>query len=115
MGRSARNTSSASPASRRPGTAWVVSLGSEILRFTADGQELPALPVKARAIAISPTTGQVWATTETEILQTRRGRPAKDGLSLRIQVRAVLAGRFLAESSSKSREKKDPRNKRSPK
>ena len=58
------------------GMAWVVSLGSEIVRFTADGQNLPPLPVQARAISISPTTGQVWATTETEILQIdEAGRP----------------------------------------
>ena len=58
------------------GTAWVVSLGSEILRFTADGKELPPLPVRARAIAISPATGQVWVTTETEVLQLDgAGRP----------------------------------------
>ncbi len=51
------------------GTAWAVFLGSGILRITADGKELPPLPVKARAISISPTTGQVWVTTETEILR----------------------------------------------
>jgi beta-lactamase regulating signal transducer with metallopeptidase domain/thiol-disulfide isomerase/thioredoxin len=53
----------------KTGTAWVVSLGSEVLRFTADGRELPPLSVKARAISISPTTGRVWATTEIEVLQ----------------------------------------------
>ena len=47
-----------------------------ILRFTADGNELPPLPVQARAIAISPTTGHVWVTTETEILRLdAAGRP----------------------------------------
>ena len=53
-----------------------MSLGSEIIRFTADGKDLPPLPVQARAISISPTTGQAWATTETEILQLDgAGRP----------------------------------------
>jgi hypothetical protein len=52
----------------KTGTAWVTCLRSEILRFTADGRELPALPIKAVAVAVSPTTGRVWATTETEVL-----------------------------------------------
>ena len=55
------------------GTAWVVSLGGEVLRFTMDGRELPALPVSARAISISPSTGQVWVTTDIEILQLDSG------------------------------------------
>ena len=53
----------------KTGTAWVVSLRSDVLRFTADGRELPPLPVQARAIAISPTTGEVWVTTDTEFLR----------------------------------------------
>jgi 5-hydroxyisourate hydrolase-like protein (transthyretin family) len=53
----------------KTGTAWVTSLGTDLLRFTADGNELPPLPVKARAIAISPATGQVWLTTETDIVR----------------------------------------------
>ena len=61
----------------KTGTVWVVSLRREILRFTADGGELPALPIPAVAIAISPTTGQVWATTDTEIIGLdAEGRPA---------------------------------------
>ena len=59
------------------GTAWVVSLRSEILRFTANGEEMPALPVKAVSIAVSPTTGQVWATTETEAIELDRAGRAK--------------------------------------
>ena len=35
------------------------------------------MPVQARAISISSTTGQVWATTETEILQLDRAGPPK--------------------------------------
>jgi DNA-binding beta-propeller fold protein YncE len=52
------------------GTAWVVDMGSEVLRFAADGRGLPPIPVKATAVAISPTTGDVWLTTETEVLRT---------------------------------------------
>jgi hypothetical protein len=60
----------------KTGTAWVVCLGGDVLRFTADGRELPALPVNARAISISPSTGQVWVTTDMEILQLdSNGRP----------------------------------------
>jgi peroxiredoxin len=60
----------------KSGTAWVTSLRSDLLRFTTDGNELPPLPVKARAIAISPTTGRVWLTTETEIVWLdEAGRP----------------------------------------
>jgi beta-lactamase regulating signal transducer with metallopeptidase domain/thiol-disulfide isomerase/thioredoxin/protocatechuate 3,4-dioxygenase beta subunit len=61
----------------KTGTAWVAVHGKEILRFTADGRELPSLPFKARAVAVSPTTGQVWATTETELIGLDAdGRPA---------------------------------------
>ncbi len=60
----------------KTGTAWVVCLGSDILRFTSDGKALPPIPVQARAISISPTTGQVWVTTKTEVLQLdEAGRP----------------------------------------
>ncbi len=53
-----------------------MSYRSEILRFTAGGDEIAPLPVKAVCIAVSPTTGQVWATTETELLQLdRAGQP----------------------------------------
>jgi protocatechuate 3,4-dioxygenase beta subunit/peroxiredoxin/DNA-binding beta-propeller fold protein YncE len=61
----------------KTGTAWVACLRSEILRFTADGRELPALPIKAVAVAVSPTTGRVWVTTETEVIELdAEGRPA---------------------------------------
>lgn len=53
----------------KTGTAWVVGFRSEVLRFTPDGRELPPLPIKAVAIAISPTNGQVWVTTETRIVR----------------------------------------------
>jgi len=53
----------------RTGMAWVVNLRTELLCFTADGEELPAFPVKAVAVAVSPTSGQVWATTETEVIR----------------------------------------------
>src|SRR5262249_43834774 len=53
----------------KTGTAWVTSLRTDLLRFTANGNELPPLPIKARSVAISPTTGQVWLTTETEVLR----------------------------------------------
>jgi RNA polymerase sigma factor (sigma-70 family) len=52
----------------RTGMAWVSNLRTELLRFTADGKELPALPVKAIAVAVSPTSRRVWVTTETEVL-----------------------------------------------
>jgi DNA-binding beta-propeller fold protein YncE len=52
----------------RTGTVWVTSFGSDLLRFTARGDALRPLPVKSRAIAVSPTTGRVWLTTETEVL-----------------------------------------------
>ena len=42
---------------------------SEILRFTPDGRELPALPVEGVAIAVSPTSGQVWVTTKADVLR----------------------------------------------
>ena len=52
----------------KTGTAWVAVFRSEILRFTADGRERPALPIKAMAVAVSPTTGRAWATTESEVI-----------------------------------------------
>jgi len=61
----------------KTGTACVACLRSEILRFTADRRGLPPLPIKAVAVAASPTTGQVWATTETEVISLDAdGRPA---------------------------------------
>jgi len=57
--------------------AWVVNDRSEVLRFRPNGQELPPLPIKAVAIAISPTTGQVWVnTTEETIRLDDAGQPA---------------------------------------
>jgi hypothetical protein len=50
------------------GTVWVTCLQSDVLRFSTQGDELPAFPTKARAISVSPTTGRVWMTTETEVL-----------------------------------------------
>jgi DNA-binding beta-propeller fold protein YncE len=52
----------------KTGTAWVTSLQTDLLRFTADGHELAPLRIQGRAIATSPTTGRVWLTTTTEIL-----------------------------------------------
>ncbi len=61
----------------KTGTAWVSVLHGEILRFTADGRELPALPIKAAAVTVSPTTGRAWVTTETEVIGLDAdGRPA---------------------------------------
>jgi hypothetical protein len=53
----------------RTGNAWVVNFGAELLGFTRDGRELPPLPVAAVAVAVSPTNGQIWVTTKTEILK----------------------------------------------
>jgi WD40 repeat protein len=53
----------------RTGSAFVVNPTSEILHFAADGVELPTLPVPAVAVAVSPTTGQLWVTTQREILR----------------------------------------------
>ena len=52
----------------KTGTAWVTCLLSNVLRFTAGGDELRPFPVKARAVAVSPTTGRVWLSTEIEAL-----------------------------------------------
>jgi thiol-disulfide isomerase/thioredoxin/protocatechuate 3,4-dioxygenase beta subunit len=61
----------------KTGTAWVSVFRKEILRFTADGRELPPVPIKAIAVAVSPTTGRAWATTETEVIGLDAdGRPA---------------------------------------
>ncbi len=53
----------------RTGTAWVVILRAEVLRFTADGRELPPLPIAAEAVAVSPTDGHAWVTTKAEALK----------------------------------------------
>jgi DNA-binding beta-propeller fold protein YncE len=61
----------------RTGTAWVAVLRKEILRFTAGGRELPPRPIPAIAVSISPTSGQAWVTTETEVIGLdAEGRPA---------------------------------------
>ena len=52
----------------KSGTAWVTSLQSDVLRFTAQGGDLRPFPVKARAVAVSPTTGRVWLSTEIEVV-----------------------------------------------
>ncbi len=67
---------------RKTSTAWVACLGSDLLRFTSDDRELSPLPIQARSIAVSPTTGQVWAATETELV-----RMGNDG---RIEARSPL-------------------------
>ncbi len=66
----------------RAGVAWVVSIGSDILRFASDGRELPSLPIQARSVTVGPTTGQVWAATEAEVV-----RIGPDG---RIEARSPL-------------------------
>ena len=53
----------------RTGTAYVVNLRSEVLRFTHDGRELPAFPIAGAAIAVGPTSGQVWVTTKSDVLR----------------------------------------------
>jgi peroxiredoxin/protocatechuate 3,4-dioxygenase beta subunit len=53
----------------RTGTAWVVSLGAQLLRFARDGKELPPLEIAALSVAASPTSGRIWVTTNTDVLQ----------------------------------------------
>jgi hypothetical protein len=52
----------------KTGAAWVTRLGGNILRFSGDGKAIAVVPVKARAVSVSPKNGRVWVTTETEIL-----------------------------------------------
>lgn len=51
------------------GTAYLVNVFSELLRFTPDGNELPPLAFPANAVAVSPTTGDIWLTTKKEVLR----------------------------------------------
>lgn len=53
----------------RTGTAYVADLRSSILRFSADGRRQPPLPIPATAVSVSPSSGQLWATTRTELLR----------------------------------------------
>jgi uncharacterized protein (TIGR03067 family) len=59
------------------GTAWVVDLRKAILRVPIGTHQPERLDIPAMAIAIGPETGQIWATTETEVLHL-----AKQGKSL---------------------------------
>jgi len=68
--------------SQKADTAWVACLGSDLLRFTSGGLELPPLPIPARSIAVGQANGQVWAATETELV-----RIGQDG---RIEARSPL-------------------------
>jgi thiol-disulfide isomerase/thioredoxin len=67
---------------RKTNIAWVACLGSDLLRFTSDDQELSPLSILARSIAVGATTGQVWAATETELVRI--------GLDGRIEARSPL-------------------------
>ena len=51
------------------GVAWVINSRKELLRFSLSGEPLPAISIKARAIAISLTTRHVWTANETDILR----------------------------------------------
>lgn len=51
------------------GTAWVVRMRKEIELFQRDGTRLPAIPVPAVSIAISPRTGDVWVATKEDVLR----------------------------------------------
>jgi uncharacterized protein (TIGR03067 family) len=58
------------------GTAWVVDYGKAIVRVGVGTQPLGRLDLAARAVAIGPETGQIWATTENEILRLdKQGKP----------------------------------------
>jgi hypothetical protein len=49
--------------------AWVTCPRSAILRFTSDDRELTPLAIAVHSITVSPTTGQVWAATRTELVR----------------------------------------------
>jgi len=53
----------------KTGVAWAINSRKELLRLSLSGEPLPAILIKARAIAISPTTRHVWTANETEILR----------------------------------------------
>jgi DNA-binding beta-propeller fold protein YncE len=58
------------------GTAWVVDLRKAILRVPIGTHQSERLEIPATAIAIGPETGQIWATTENEILHLdKQGKP----------------------------------------
>jgi hypothetical protein len=58
----------------RTGSAFLLNDGaSEVHRFAADGRELPPLPIQAVAVAVSPTTGHIWVSTQREILRLDEG------------------------------------------
>jgi DNA-binding beta-propeller fold protein YncE len=49
--------------------AWVVDMRKGLVRVPRDQDALEPLPIPALAIAISSTSGQIWAATENEILR----------------------------------------------
>ncbi len=50
--------------------------GKGILRMPLQGEPLPPLEIPARAIAIGPESGQIWATTSEEVLKLNsEGKP----------------------------------------
>jgi len=58
------------------GTAWVVDRSKAILRIGVGAQPLGRLDLAAKAVAIGPETGQIWASTENEVLHLdKQGKP----------------------------------------
>lgn len=58
------------------GTAWVVDTFKAILRVPVGARRPERLEFPARAIAIGPESGQVWATTENDVLRLdKQGKP----------------------------------------
>jgi DNA-binding beta-propeller fold protein YncE len=53
----------------KSGTVYVANLRSSILRFSADGRPQPPASIPVTAVSVSPSSGQLWATTATELLR----------------------------------------------
>ena len=53
----------------KTGMAWVVNLRTELSASRPMARNCRLFPIKAVAVAVSPTSGQVWATTETELIR----------------------------------------------
>ena len=49
--------------------AWVVDMGKGLVRVPRDQDALEPLPIRALAIAIGSTSGQIWTATANEILR----------------------------------------------
>jgi len=53
----------------KTGDAWIAAYGGKLRRVPVVGEPGPPLPIEAKSISISPTSGEIWVTTKEAVLR----------------------------------------------